>query len=39
MVGVEVRDVMKWAQINTGLTGHLRTLAFILSKMEGIRRF
>lgn len=30
---------MGWKPIYKGLIGHLRMLGFILSKMEGIRRF
>lgn len=39
VVGVEVRHVMSWKPIYKGLISHLRMLGFILSKMEGIRRF
>lgn len=37
--GLEVRDAVGWGYIYKGLIGHLRTLAFILSKVGGIRRF
>ena len=30
---------MEWGHIYNDLIGYLRTLAFILSKMKGIRRF